>query len=172
MQKTNQEEFRIEKGIKRKEDKLFVKWKGYDNSFNSCLDQKTLYKSSQNFPNPYELFYSTKTDLKKVTGVDASNLAAKSELASLKAKVDKIDVDNLRTVPVDLSKLSNVVNNGVVRKPLYDKLVAKVNNIDTSEFVLKTKYDTDESDLEKKISDADKKIPSISGLDYNAKITK
>ena len=58
---------------------------------------------------------------------------------------------------------------------MYDKLVAKVNNIDTSGFVLKTKYDTDKSDLEQKISDADKKIP-ISGLvkktDYNAKITE
>ena len=40
---------------------------------------------------------------------------------------------------------------------MYDKLVAKVNNIDTSEFVLKTKYDTDKSDLERKISDAGKK---------------
>ena len=40
------------------------------------------------------------------------------------------------------------------KKTLYDKLVAKVNNIDTSGFVLKTKYDTDKSDLEKKINDA------------------
>ena len=59
---------------------------------------------------------------------------------------------------------------------MYDKLVAKVNNIDISGFVLKTKYDTDKSDLEKKISDADKKIPDTSGLvkklDYNAEITE
>ena len=47
---------------------------------------------------------------------------------------------------------------------MYDKLVAKVNNIDTSVFVLKTKYDTDKSDWEKKVSDASKKIPNISGL--------
>ena len=47
---------------------------------------------------------------------------------------------------------------------MYDKLVAKVNNIETSVFLLKTKYDTDKTDLEKKISDADKKIPNISGL--------
>ena len=46
----------------------------------------------------------------------------------------------------------------------YDKLVAKVNAIDTSEFVLKTKYDRDKSNLEKKINDADKKIPDASGL--------
>ena len=47
---------------------------------------------------------------------------------------------------------------------MYDKLVAKVNNIETSVFLLKTKYDTDKTDLEEKISDADKKIPNISGL--------
>ena len=49
-------------------------------------------------------------------------------------------------------------------KRLYDKLVAKVNNIDTTRFVLKTTYDTDKSDLEKKISDADKKNPDTSDL--------
>ena len=54
-------------------------------------------------------------------------------------------------VPVDLSKLSNVVKNYVVKKAVYDKLAAKVNNIDTSEFVLKTKYQTDKKELEKKI---------------------
>ena len=59
---------------------------------------------------------------------------------------------------------------------MYDKLVDKVNNIDTSGLVLKTKYDIDKSDLEKKISHADKKVPDTSGLvkklDYNVKITK
>ena len=57
----------------------------------------------------------------------------------------------LKTVPVDLSKLSNVVNNDVVKKTVYDKLVAKINNIDISGFILKTKYDTDKSELEIKI---------------------
>ena len=56
-------------------------------------------------------------------------------------------------VPVDLSKLSDVVKNDVVKKTAYDKLVAKVNSIDTSGFVLKTKYDTDKSELENKIPD-------------------
>ena len=65
-------------------------------------------------------------------------------------------MDKLKPVTTDLSKLSNVVNN-VVKKTGYDKLVAKVNNIDNSGFVLKTKYDRDKSDLEKKISDAEKK---------------
>ena len=72
-----------------------------------------------------------------------------------------------------LSKLSNAVNNEVVKKTVYDKLIAKANNIDTNGFVLKTKYDTDKLDLEKKISNADKKIPDTSGLvkktDCNAK---
>ena len=69
--------------------------------------------------------------------------------------------------PVDLSKLSDVVKNNVVKKYVYDKLVAKVNSIDTAGFVLKTKYDTDKSELENK-------IPDTSGLvkkpDYDAKI--
>ena len=53
--------------------------------------------------------------------------------------------------PVDLSKLSDVVKNDEVKKTVYDKLVTKVNSIDTSRFVLKTKYDTDKSDIENKI---------------------
>ena len=51
----------------------------------------------------------------------------------------------MASVPVDLNKLSDVVNNDVVKKPVYDILVAKVNNIDISGFILKTKYDTDKS---------------------------
>ena len=120
--------------------------------------------------------YITKTDLKGATGIDTSNLALKSNLDNLKAEVDKIVVDKLKTVPVDLSKISNVVNNEVVKKTVYDKLVAKVNNTDTIGLVLKTKYDTDKSILEKKISDAYKKFPDTSRLvkktDYNAKITE
>ena len=57
-----------------------------------------------------------------------------------------------------------MVHNEVVERTVYDKLAAKVSNIGTREFVLKTKYDTDKSSLEKKISDRDKKIPNISGL--------
>ena len=93
-----------------------------------------------------------------------SNLALKSNLVKLITEVNKIDVDTLKAVPVDLSKLSNVVNTDVVKKTISDKLVAKVNAIDTSEFVLKNKYDTYKSDLEKKISDADKKIPDLVDL--------
>ena len=60
--------------------------------------------------------YATKADLKGATGADTSNLASKFGLASLKVEVDKIDVDKLKTVPVDLNKLSNVVNNEIVEK--------------------------------------------------------
>ena len=58
---------------------------------------------------------ATKTDLKNVTQVDTSNFALKTNLASPKTEVDKLDIDKLTTVPVDLSKLSNVVKNDVVR---------------------------------------------------------
>ena len=54
-------------------------------------------------------------------------------------------------VPVDLSKLSDVVKNDVVKKNVFDKLAAKVNSMNTSAFVLKTKYDTDKSELKMKI---------------------
>ena len=82
--------------------------------------------------------YVTKADLKGVTGVDTSNLAAKSDLASLKVEIDEIDIRKLKNVPADLSKLSNVVNNDVVKKTSYDKFATKINAIDTSKFVLKT----------------------------------
>ena len=72
-------------------------------------------------------------------------------------------------VPVNLSKLSDVVQNNVVKKTVYDKLVAKVNNIDTSGFVLKTKYDTDKSELENKIPDTS---DLVKNTDYNTKIAE
>ena len=75
--------------------------------------------------------------------VDTSSFALKTNLSSLKTKVDKLDIDKLVSVPTDLSKLSNVVKNDVVKKTAYIKLVAKIYNIDTNDFVLKTKYDTD-----------------------------
>ena len=71
-------------------------------------------------------------------------------MASLKIEVDKLDVNKLAPVPLDLSKLSDVVKNDVVKKIVYDKVVAKVNNIDTSRFVQKTNYDRDKSEMEKK----------------------
>ena len=101
--------------------------------------------------------YATKTDLKNVSHVDVSSFALKSNLASLMTEVDKIDADNLKTVPVDLAKLSNVVKNDVIKKTEYDKLAAKVNGIDNTKFVSRTKYEKDGSDFEDKINKIDKK---------------
>ena len=70
--------------------------------------------------------YATKTDLKNVTHVDVSSFASKTNLASLKTEVDKIDVDTLKTVPVDLAKLSDAVKNDVVKKTEYNSLKTKV----------------------------------------------
>ena len=79
--------------------------------------------------------YATKTGIKNISHVDTSSFALKSNLASLKTEVDKLDFNKLVPVPVDLSKLSDVVENDVVKKTVYDKLVAKVSRIDTSKFV-------------------------------------
>ena len=120
---------------------------------------------SQYFPKPYEPFggdinvevdlsnYATKTDIKNISRVDTSRFALKTNLANLKTEVEKLDSDKLMSVRVDLSKLSDVVQNYVVKKDVYDKLVAKVNSIDTRGFILKTKYDTDKSELENKLPD-------------------
>ena len=78
--------------------------------------------------------------------VDTSSFALKSNLANLKTEVDKLDIDKLAPVPVDLSKLSDVVKNDVVKKTVYDKVAAKVNNIDINDFILKTKYQTDKAE--------------------------
>ena len=94
--------------------------------------------------------YATKTDLKNVTHIDTSSFSLKTHLASLKTEVDKLDIDKLLPVPVDLSKLSDVVKYDVFNKTVYDKLVAKVNNTDISGFVLKTNYSAEKTELEKK----------------------
>ena len=102
----------------------------------------------------------------------------------IKNEVDKLDIDKVAPVPVDLSKLSDVVKKDVVKKTVYDKLVAKVENIDTSDFVLKTKYNTDKTELEKKIPDVtnfvkktkltelEKKTPDISNLATKTAVEK
>ena len=135
----------------------------------------------QYFPKPYEPFggdinakvdlsdYATKTDLKNISHVDVSSFALKSNLASLKTEEDILDVDKLVPVPVDLSKLSDVEKNDVVKKTEYNKLVTKVDSIDT-------KYEKDGSDFEDKIKKIDKKIPDISSFvnktDFNNKVTE
>ena len=127
--------------------------------------------------------YATKTDLKNVTHIDTSSFALKTNLAGLKNEVDESGIHKLVPVPVDLIKLSDVVKNNVVKKAVYDKLAAKVNNNDTSEFALKTKYQTDKTELEKKIPDVtnflkktkltelENNIPDITGLAIKAALT-
>ena len=68
--------------------------------------------------------------IKNISHVDTSSFALKTNLANLKTEVDKLDIDKLKPVPTNLSKLSNVVKNDVLKKDAYNKLVAKVDNID------------------------------------------
>ena len=129
--------------------------------------------------------YATKTDLKNITHVDVSSFASKTNLAALKTEVDKIDVDKLKTAPVDLAKLTNAVENDLVKKTDYNSKVTtietqiagltkntvdnladitKLKAIDTNSFVLKTKLASDVTTLENKIDIVDKKIPDVSEL--------
>ena len=85
-----------------------------------------------------------------MTHIGTSRFALKTNLANLKTKVDKLDIDKLKLVPVDFSKLSDVVKNDVVKKTVCDILGGKVNNIGTNDLVLKTKFNTDKTELEKK----------------------
>ena len=122
--------------------------------------------------------YATKADLKNITHVDVSSFASKTNLAALKTEVDKIDVDKLKTAPVDLAKLTNTVKNDVVKKTDYNTKVTsieaqiagltknrvdnladitKLKAIDTNSFVLKTKLASDVTTLENKIDTVDKK---------------
>ena len=101
---------------------------------------------NQYFPKPFRSFggnnsaklhlsnYAKKTDLKNATHVDTSIFTLKTTLANLKTKVDKLDIKKVLPVIVYLSKLSNVAKNKVVKKTVYDKLVANINNIDNSGF--------------------------------------
>ena len=113
--------------------------------------------------------YATKEDTKNITNVNTSNFALKTNLSSLKAEVDKLDIDKLVAIPNDLSKLSKFVKNDVVKKAVYNRLVAKVDNIDTNDFVLKNKYSTDKTKLENKIPDTSNLVKKT---DYNTNITE
>ena len=92
--------------------------------------------------------YATKADIKNISHVNTSSFALKTNLASLKIDVNKLVIDKLAPV---------------AKKAVYDKLVEKVNNIDTSGFVSKTKYD----ELEKKIPDISSFVKKTS---YNSKV--
>ena len=145
---------------------------------------------SQCFPKPYEAFsgdinievnlsnYATKADIKNISHVDTSSFALKTNLANLKTEVDKLDIDKLKPLPDDVSKLSNVVTNEVVKKTDYNNKITEIENKipDTSNLAIKTELATvenkipDTSSLVKKIdyitkiSDIEGKIPDISNL--------
>ena len=108
--------------------------------------------------------YATKTDLKNITHVDASSFTSKTNLAALKTELDNIDTDKLKAAPADLAKLTNAIENDVVKKTNYstkvtsieaqiagltknivDNLadITKLKAIDTNSFVLKTKLASD-----------------------------
>ena len=136
--------------------------------------------------------FTTKDDVKNITHVDGSSYATKAILAALKCEVDKIDVDKLKTKPVDLAKSSNVVKNDVVKKTDYNTYITSIESqiagvtkntvdnladitklkaVDTSNFVLKTKLTADVNTLENKIDTVDKKIPYVSGLATKSSLT-
>ena len=106
-------------------------------------------KRNRYVPKPYKPFgrdinfkvdlsnYATKTDIKNISHIDTSSFAPKPNLASLKTEEGKLHINKLVPVPVDLSKLSDVVKNDFVEKTVFDKLVVKVNSIDTSGFFKK-----------------------------------
>ena len=117
-------------------------------------------KMSQYFPKPFNSHfgdsikvkidlsnYATKTDIKNISHIDTLNFALKANLAHFKTEVDKLDIDKSVPVPAYFSKSSDV------KKTVYDKLVPKIDNIDTSDFVFKTKYQTDKTEVENRIRD-------------------
>ena len=129
--------------------------------------------------------YATKNDVKNITHVDVSSFASKTNLAALKTEVDKLDTDKLKITPVDLAKLSNVVENEVVKKTGYNAKVTsieaqitgltknttdnlnditKLKAIDTNSFVTRAKFSADTNALDDKIDGVEKTIPDISGL--------
>ena len=129
--------------------------------------------------------YATKTDLKNITHVDVSSFASKTNLAALKTEVDKIDTDKLKAAPTDLAKLTNAIENDVVKKTDFNTKVTsieaqiagltknavdnladitKLKAIDTNSFVTRTKFSADTNALDDKIDGVEKKIPDINGL--------
>ena len=95
---------------------------------------------SQYFPKPYEAFgghikvkvdlsnYAIKADIKSISHVDTLSFALKTNLANLKTAVDKLDIDKLEPVPVDLIKLSDVAKNDVIKKTDYNAKITEIEN--------------------------------------------
>ena len=122
--------------------------------------------------------YATKNDLKNITLVDVSSFASKTNLAALKTEVDKIDTDKLKTAPTDLAKLTNAIENDLVKKTVYNTKVTSIETqiagltkntvdnladitkhkaIDTNSFVTRTKFSADTNALDDKPDVVEKK---------------
>ena len=122
--------------------------------------------------------YTTKKDLKNITHVDVSSFASKTNIAALKTEVDKIYTDKLKTAPTDLAKLTNAIENDVVKKTDYNTKVTsieaqiagltknavdnladitKLKTIDTKSFVTRTTFSADTNALDDKIDGVEKK---------------
>ena len=122
--------------------------------------------------------YATKDDVKNITHIDVSSYATKTNLAALKTEVDKIDTDKLKTTAADLAKLTNAIENDVVKKTDYNAKVTsieaqitgltkntvdnladikKLKAIDTNSFVTRTKFSADTNSLDDKIDGVEKK---------------
>ena len=128
--------------------------------------------------------YATKNDLKNITYVDVSSFASKTNLAALKTEVDKTDTDKLKTALTDLAKLTNAIENDLVKKTVYNTKVTSIETqiagltkntvdnladitkrkaIDINSFVTRTKFSADTNALDDKIDGVEKKT-DISGL--------
>ena len=111
--------------------------------------------------------YGTKKEINDITHADTSNFALKTNLANLKTEADKLDIDKLVPVPTDLSKLSNIVKNDVIKKTDFNSKITEIKGkiLDISNLATKTALNTVEN-----------KIPDTSSLvkknDHNTKITK
>ena len=121
--------------------------------------------------------YATKNDLKNITNVDVTSFASKTNLAALKTEADEIDTDKLKTAPTDLAKLTNSIENDVVKKTDYNTKVTSIEAqiagftkntvdnladitrlkaIDANSFVTRTKFSADTNALDDKIDGVEK----------------
>ena len=124
--------------------------KPVDVTDNAYIDsRKEVNGKDPKFKVDYHVEISSRKDMKNILHVDTSRFALRSNLASLRTEVDKLDIDKLVPVLVDLSKLRDVVKNAVVKQTAYGKLAAKVNSICTGRIVLKTNYDSDKRRVRK-----------------------
>ena len=183
--KTNQKEFRIEKIIKKKENKLYVKWKGYDNGFNSWIVKKNYYKMGDyltdykpghsNVKVELDLKnYASKEELKHITPVDTSIFALKRILASLKTEVDEIGIPKFITVPKDLADLTLEVQKDFTKKTDFNSLNTKVDKNETENYNLEsnkndTSIKTIVNNLRTKVDDIDIS-KYVLKTDYDTKI--